>query len=67
MIGLFAGKPFTAEVPGSKWDWSISNFALLVEILEKVTGSSYKDYLQKNIIAPLGLRETAYIEEKQFV
>ena len=67
VIGLFAGKPFTAEVPGSKWDWSISNFALLVEILEKVTGSSYKDYLQKNIIAPLGLLETTYIEEKQLL
>ena len=67
VIGLFAGKTFTSEVPGTKWDWSISNFALLVEILEKVTGASYQAYLQKNIITPLDLKETAYLEEAQLI
>ncbi len=61
---LFSGRPYTTDAPGSKWDWSISNFALLVEILEKVSGMSYPDYLNKNVIAPLGLSATRYIEEK---
>lgn len=61
---LFSGKAYTTDAPGSKWDWSISNFALLVEILEKVSGMSYPDYLNKNVITPLGLNSTRYIEEK---
>lgn len=67
VVGLFAGRGYTSNAPGIKWDWSISNFALLVEILEKVTGSSYKTYLEKNIIKPLALKETHYIEEKQLL
>ena len=61
---LFSGRGFTTDAPGSKWDWSISNFALLVEVLEKVSGMSYPDYLQKNVITPLDLKSTRYIEEK---
>src|SRR3954467_15148721 len=58
---LFSGRAFTTDAPGSKGDWSISNFALLVEILEKVSGMSYPDYLQKNVIMPLDLKSTKYI------
>jgi D-alanyl-D-alanine carboxypeptidase len=61
---LFSGRPYTTDAPGSKWDWSISNFALLVEILEQVSGMSYPEYLRKNVITPLGLKSTRYIEEK---
>jgi CubicO group peptidase (beta-lactamase class C family) len=67
VVGLFAGRGYTSESPGIKWDWSISNFALLVEILEKVTGSSYQAYLEKNIVKPLELKETHYLEEKQLL
>ncbi len=64
---LFSGRAFTTDAPGSKWDWSISNFALLVEVLEKVTAMSYPDYLQKNVIIPLNLQATRYIEEKVII
>ena len=67
VTALFSGRPFTSTEPGIKWDWSISNFALLVDILEKVTGVSYKDYLQKNIITPLELKGTTYLEEKKVI
>ncbi len=67
VIGLFAGRGYTSGAPGIKWDWSISNFALLVEILEKVTGLSYKTYLQQKVIGPLNLHDTYYLEEKQLI
>jgi CubicO group peptidase (beta-lactamase class C family) len=67
VVGLFSGRPFTTTEPDTRWDWSISNFALLTDILERVTGMAYKDYLQKNVIAPLGLKETTYLEEKVIV
>ena len=33
VTALFAGRPFTSTEPGIKWDWSISNFALLLDHL----------------------------------
>lgn len=57
VINLFAGKPFLHE-PGEKFDWSISNFALLVAVLEKLTGQSFEEYSKKNLLDPLSLSKT---------
>ncbi len=67
VVALFSGRPFTSDSPNTRWDWSISNFALLTDILERVTGMPYKDYLQRNVITPLSLKETTYLEEKIIV
>jgi CubicO group peptidase (beta-lactamase class C family) len=48
VIDVFENKPFTMK-PGTKFDWSISNFALLVSILQKVTNQRYEDYIRTNI------------------
>ncbi len=66
VINMFAGKPFLIE-PGSKFDWSISNFALLTAILEKITHQRYQDYLQANFIDPLLLQETEYLEQDKLI
>ncbi len=66
VIDLFENKPFTMK-PGMKYDWSISNFALLVSILQKVTNQRYEDYLRTNIIAPLGMQETEYLTQKKLI
>lgn len=57
VINLFAGQPFLHE-PGEKFDWSISNFALLVSILEKITGQPFDEYVKENLLAPLSLSQT---------
>jgi len=49
--------------PGTKWDWSISGFQLLVTILERVTGQTYDDYVQQNIFAPAGAKSTIYCDD----
>ncbi len=67
VVALFSGRLFTQDAPDTKWDWSISNFTLLTDILQRVTGMAYKDYLQKNVLIPLGLKETTYLEEKVIV
>lgn len=66
VIDLFAGKPFLIE-PGSKYDWSISNFALLTDILQRITDQPYRDYLYNNIIKPLDLTETEYLEHDKLI
>ena len=46
------------SVPGEKYAYSNVNFNLLGAIIEKVTGQSYKDYMENEILTPLGLTNT---------
>ena len=46
--------------PGSKYDYSNINYALLGQIIEKVSGQSYTDYVQEHIIDKLGLEHTYF-------
>lgn len=46
--------------PGSKAEYSNSNFVLLSYILEKTYKKPYADLLQENIIQPLGLTNTDF-------
>lgn len=68
-----ARNPYTPEVfvkefsslpleftPGSTFSYSNSGYFLLGVIIEKVTGKSYADVLQENILTPLELKDTGY-------
>lgn len=46
--------------PGSKFEYSNSNYVLLTFILEDIYGDSYQNLLDKYIIAPLHLENTQY-------
>ena len=45
--------------PGELWHYSNLVFALLGEIVMRVTGESYADVLQRRILDPLGLTRTS--------
>jgi D-alanyl-D-alanine carboxypeptidase len=62
VMALYAGKNWVNE-PGRKWDWSISGFQLLVTIVERVTGESFPDYVQKNIFKPAEVKSTVYCDD----
>ncbi len=62
VMALYAGKNWLNE-PGTKWDWSISGFQLLVTIVERVTGQSFPDYIQQNILLPAGVKSTTYCDD----
>lgn len=49
--------------PGTEFDYSDSNFALLAEIVTRVSGITYHDYLRKCIFKPLGMEESAFIDD----
>ncbi|MFF5103457.1 serine hydrolase domain-containing protein [Streptomyces sp. NPDC000134] len=53
-----AGPP-TFEPPGSEYAYSNTGYALLGQIVEKVTGRSYGEEIERRIIRPLGLRGTS--------
>ena len=58
MIALFKNKPLDFS-PGSKWNYSNSGYFLLGVIVEKVSGKTFSEYLNQNIIAKIGLKNTS--------
>ncbi len=59
LIAFFKDKPLQFE-PGAKPDYCNSNYALLGQIVEKVSGQSLDDFATSRIIEPLGLHKTRY-------
>jgi D-alanyl-D-alanine carboxypeptidase len=45
--------------PGTGWEYSNTNYLLAGMIINKVTGHDWQQEVQRRIIAPLGLRNTA--------
>lgn len=66
VMALYAGKKWVNE-PGTKWDWSISGFQLLVTILERVTGQTYEDYVRQHIFNPASVKATTYCDNATLV
>lgn len=66
VVDMFTGLPLTIE-PGEKWDWSISNYALLATILQKVTSLTFEEYASANFIKPLGLTNTEYLKQHTLI
>lgn len=46
--------------PGTKFSYNNSGYFLLGAIIEKVTGKSYEQVLQENVLTPLGMTNTGY-------
>ena len=49
--------------PGSQFDYSDSNYALLAQIIAQVSGNSYHDYIRKHIFKPLKMKHSAFIDD----
>jgi CubicO group peptidase (beta-lactamase class C family) len=54
---LFKDNPLNF-LPGTQWEYSNSNYALLGIITEKVTGQRYVNLLQERILVPLGMKDS---------
>ena len=51
--------------PQERFFYFNGGFTLLGYIIETVSGVSYKEYLQKNIFEPIGMNNTAFLNDKQ--
>jgi D-alanyl-D-alanine carboxypeptidase len=50
--------PPVFDKPGSRYDYSNTNYLLIGEIIEKATGRTYAEEIERRLIRPLGLRGT---------
>jgi CubicO group peptidase (beta-lactamase class C family) len=46
--------------PGSRWVYSNSGYVLLGQLIERVSGTSYADFLRDEILDPLDMADTSY-------
>ena len=51
--------PLTSK-PGIKWEYCSTGFVLLGEIVARLSGLSYQEYVYRNIFQPLEMRRTFY-------
>ena len=47
------------SMPGTEYSYSNVNYNLLGLIIEKVTGRTYSDYMEEEILMPLGLKDVS--------
>lgn len=53
--------------PGERFIYSDAGFVLLQLIVEKISGMSYGDFLDKNVLQPLGMQRTQTLNPTQIV
>ncbi len=59
LISLYSTyKPALDFATGSKWNYSNTNYALLVSLIERLSKQPIDVFVKKNITAPLGLKDT---------
>lgn len=59
LVARFRDKPLEFT-PGERMNYSNSGYVLLGYLIERITGESYESFVQKNIFAPLGMKDSGY-------
>jgi D-alanyl-D-alanine carboxypeptidase len=54
---IFIKNSRTRSEPNEKFAYSNLGYVLLGQIIEKVTGTTYEEYIEQNIINPIGIPE----------
>jgi CubicO group peptidase (beta-lactamase class C family) len=61
IIALAGTKPLKFE-PGAQYSYCNTNYVILGYIVERISGMSYGDYLEKHIFEPLGMKHTGVFD-----
>lgn len=58
-------KPEKEFQPNEKWDYSDTGYLVLATVIERVSKSSFNDFLKENIFVPLGMNRT-FIYQRRY-
>jgi D-alanyl-D-alanine carboxypeptidase len=64
ILDQWAKKPLNFD-PGTRWQYSNTNYVIAGQILEKVSGEKLLDFLREKIFQPLGMTTPGDISEHQ--
>lgn len=59
LLADFENKPLDFK-PGTKFSYSNSGYAVLGYIVQRVSGETYRRFLQRHIFGPLGMKDSGY-------
>jgi CubicO group peptidase (beta-lactamase class C family) len=59
IIAEYAKRPLDFD-PGTRWSYSNTNFLILGQVVEKVSGQSFQDFLTQRFFSPLGMSNTRF-------
>ena len=59
IVEAVSGKPLDFE-PGAKFAYSNSNYVVLGYLIEIIAAKTYGEFVQDNIFAPLGMKDSGY-------
>lgn len=62
IIDQWAGKPLDFE-PGTKWQYSNTNYVIAGVIVEKASGMGLIPFLQEKVFKPLGMKSVADVDQ----
>jgi CubicO group peptidase (beta-lactamase class C family) len=51
--------------PGERFEYSNSGYVVLAQIIERVSGERYAEFLKEKIFEPLGMRDTLVVDERK--
>ena len=57
----FARRVFALPIdfkPGDKWAYSNTNYRLLARVIERISGSTYAEFMQRHVFEPLAMTST---------
>ncbi len=53
--------------PGTRWQYSNTNYVLLGILIHKVSGMPYAEFLREKIFGPLGMKSTRVISQRDII
>lgn len=63
ILDRWAKKPLDFT-PGTRWQYSNTNYVIAGKILEKVTGAPFYDFLRRRIFQPLGMTSVVNLDDE---
>ncbi|WP_255478791.1 serine hydrolase [Rufibacter sp. XAAS-G3-1] len=66
MVELFGKQPLAFQ-PGEKYEYNNMAYYLLGEIISRVTGMPYADYVERELLQPLNLNNTVYCHDQRVI
>ena len=66
LINTFKNDPLEFE-PGARDSYSNSNYVLLGRIIEKISGKTYRQFVEDNIFKPLAMTHSYYEENQDLI
>lgn len=66
MVNFFKNEPVDF-VPGEKFDYNNSGYVVLGYIIELVSGTSYEDFIKKNIFEKAGMNHSYYASDRKVI